>query len=79
MSSSHIYFFGVPKSRRQREWAEEIFKEILIENLSEIKDSRSQMNLKYDKKKSTSRYIILKLQKTNDKSLKSSQEKNRLS
>lgn len=51
MSNSHIHFFGVPKSGRLREWAGEIFKEILIENLSEIKDSRSQMNLKCDFKK----------------------------
>lgn len=53
--------------------------EHLPEIMKDIKDPRSQMNPKHDKKKSTSRYIILKLQKTDDKSLKSSQETNRLS
>ena len=35
----------------------------LPEIMKDIKDSRSPMNLKHDKKKYTFRYIILKLQK----------------
>lgn len=45
--------------------------------MEDNKYSKTQMSLKPDKKKSTSRYIILKLQETNDKNLKNSQEKNR--
>lgn len=57
---------------------EEILSEPLPEIMKDIKDSRSPMNLKHDKKKYTFQYIILKLQKKKDKSFKSSQEKYRL-
>lgn len=42
---------------------EEILSEPLPEIMKDIKDSRSPMNLKHDKKKYTFQYIILKLQK----------------